>query len=96
MRGLGFPVFARGTSPYDSKDRQRVIDIDISIEIDGVIFTPGDLVVADLDGVVVIPRAIESAVLERAWEKAQREDTVRGAIRSGMKAGEMFERFGIL
>ena len=48
--------FARGTSPYDSKDRQRVIDIDVSVEIDGVIFTPGDIVVADLDGVVVIPR----------------------------------------
>ena len=96
MRGLGFPVFARGTSPYDSKDRQRVIDIDVSVEIDGVVFTPGDIVVADLDGVVVIPRAIESAVLARAWEKAQQEDTVRGAIRSGMKAGEMFERFGIL
>jgi 4-hydroxy-4-methyl-2-oxoglutarate aldolase len=96
MRGLGFPVFARGTSPYDSKDRQRVIDIDISVEIGGVIFTPGDLVVADLDGVVVIPRAIETAVLERAWEKAQQEDRVRGAIRSGMKVTEMFERFGIL
>jgi 4-hydroxy-4-methyl-2-oxoglutarate aldolase len=96
MRALGFPVFARGTSPYDSKDRQRVIDIDVPVEIDGVIFTPGDLVVADEDGVVVIPRRVEATVLDRAWAKAQKENRVRAAIRSGMKAAEMFEHFGIL
>ena len=53
------PRVARGTSPLDSKDRQRVIDIDVPVEIDGVTFTPGDLVVADEDGVVVIPRRVE-------------------------------------
>jgi 4-hydroxy-4-methyl-2-oxoglutarate aldolase len=96
MRALEFPVFARGTSPFDSKDRQRVIDIDVPVEIDGVVFTPGDLVVADEDGVVVIPRRVEATVLARAWAKAQEENRVRGAIRSGMKAAETFERFGIL
>jgi 4-hydroxy-4-methyl-2-oxoglutarate aldolase len=96
MRALGFPVFARGTSPLDSKDRQRVIDIDVPVEIDGVVFTPGDLVVADDDGVVVIPRRVEATVLDRAWAKARDENRVRGAIRSGMKAAETFERFGIL
>jgi regulator of RNase E activity RraA len=95
-RALGFPVFARGTCPLDSKDRQRVIDIDVPVEIDGVVFTPGDLVVADEDGVVVIPRRVEATVLDRAWAKAQQENQVRGAIRSGMKAAEMFDRFGIL
>jgi 4-hydroxy-4-methyl-2-oxoglutarate aldolase len=95
-RALGFPVFARGTCPLDSKDRQRVIDIDVPVEIDGVVFTPGDLVVADEDGVVVIPRRVEATVLDRAWSKAQQENQVRGAIRSGMKAAEIFDRFGIL
>ena len=96
MRALGFPVFARGTSPLDSKDRQRVIDIDVPVEIDGVTFTPGDLVVADEDGVVVIPRRVEATVLDRACTKAQGENGVRAAIRAGMKATETFERFGIL
>ena len=96
MRLIGFPVFARHTSPYDSKDRQRVIDFDVPVEIDGVLFTPGDLVVADDDGVVVIPKAIETAALHRAWEKVHEENRVRDAIRSGMKATAAYERFGTL
>jgi len=96
MRQMGFPVFALGTSPYDSKDRQRVIDLNVPVEIDGVTFTPGDLVVADVDGVVVVPRAIEAAVVRRAWDKIHAENQVRDAIRGGMKATEAFERFGVL
>jgi 4-hydroxy-4-methyl-2-oxoglutarate aldolase len=96
MRQMSFPVFARGSSPYDSKDRQRVIDLDIPVEIDGVRFTPGDLVVADVDGVVVVPRHIEAAVVRRSWDKVHAENQVRDAIRGGMKATEAFERFGVL
>src|SRR5262245_16764625 len=96
MRQMGFPVFARGTSPYDSKDRQRVIDLDVPVEIDGVRFTPGDLVVADEDGVVVVPRAVEASVVRRAWEKVHAENRVRDALRSGMKAADAFDRFGVL
>ena len=59
MREMGFPVFARGTCVYDSSDRQRVIDLDVPVEIDGVRFAPGDLVIADSDGVVVVPQAVE-------------------------------------
>src|SRR5262249_5782279 len=69
IRELGFPLFARGTSIYDSKDRQRVIDVDVPVEIAGVRFSPGDLVVADEDGIVVVPRAIEERVVQRAWQK---------------------------
>ena len=96
MRAMAFPIFARHTSPYDSKDRQRAIDIDVPVEIDGVLFTPGDLVVADEDGVVVIPKAVEAVVLRRAWTKAHDENQVREAIRSGMKAAAAYERFGVL
>jgi 4-hydroxy-4-methyl-2-oxoglutarate aldolase len=96
MRQMGFPVFARGTCPYDSKDRQRVIDLDIPVEIDGVRFATGDLVVADDDGVVVVPRAVEAAVVRRAWDKVHAENQVRDAIRAGMKATDAFDRFGVL
>ena len=58
MTAMGFPVFARGTSPYDSRDRNRVIDIDVPVEIGGVLFSPGDLVIADVDGIVVVPQAV--------------------------------------
>jgi regulator of RNase E activity RraA len=96
MREMKFPVFARGACLYDSKDRQRVIDIDVPIEIDSVRFGPGDLVVADEDGVVVVPRAVEDAVIRRAWDKVHAENEVRDAIRQGMKATAAFGKYGVL
>ena len=96
MRRMPFPVFARGSILYDSRDRQRVIDFDVPVEIDGVAFAPGDLVVADDDGVVVVPRKIESAVVRRAWEKVDAENEVRDAIAAGMGAADAFHKFGVL
>ncbi len=96
IRAMDFPVLARGTCLYDSKDRQRVIDCDIPVEIDGVVFSPGDLVVADEDGVVVVPQAVEEQVLKLAWDKVHAENMVRDAIRDGMKAVAAYEKFGVL
>jgi regulator of RNase E activity RraA len=96
MRQTGFPVFARGTCVYDSKDRQRVIDVDVPVEIDGVVFEPGALVVADEDGVVVVPRRGEAEAVRRAWEKVHAENEVRDAIRAGMKATAAFDKYGVL
>ncbi len=96
IRAMDFPLLARGICLYDSKDRQRVIDCDIPVEIDGVVFSPGDLVVADEDGVVVVPQAVEVQVLKLAWEKVHAEKMVRDAIRDGMKAVAAYEKFGVL
>ncbi len=96
MRAVGFPVFARGSCIYDSKDRQRVIDVDVPVEIAGVRFSPGDLVIADEDGIVVVPYAVEETVIQQAWEKVHAENQVRDAIAGGMKATEAFRTFGVL
>jgi 4-hydroxy-4-methyl-2-oxoglutarate aldolase len=96
IRALEFPVFARGACLYDSKDRQRVIDIDVPVEIEGVVFNPGDLVIADEDGVVVVPHELETTVIRRAWDKVHAENEVRDAIRGGMKASEAFAKYGVL
>ena len=96
IRDMQFPVYARGTCIYDSKDRQRVIDLDVPVEIDGVRFCPGDLVIADEDGVVVVPRAIEVEIIRPAWDKVHAENEVRDAIRAGMKATEVFRKYGVL
>jgi 4-hydroxy-4-methyl-2-oxoglutarate aldolase len=96
MREMRFPVFARATSPYDSKDRQRVTAIDVPVEIAGVTFHPGEIVIADIDGVAVIPRSVETEVIRRAWEKVHAENEVRSAIQDGMKATEAYRRFGVL
>ena len=96
MTAMGFPVFARATCLYDSKDRNRVIDVDVPVEIDGVRFSPGDLVLADADGVVVVPQAAEAEVITAAWNKVHAENTVRDAIRGGMTASEAFRKYGVL
>lgn len=96
MKAMNFPVFARGTNPYDSKDRQRVIDIDVRIELDEIAIHPGDLIAADIDGVVIVPAKVEEQVVRAAWEKAHAENRVRDAIRKGMSATKAFETFGVL
>ncbi len=96
MRSMKFPVFARGRCPYDSRDRQRVIDFNVKIEIDGVIICPGDLIAADQDGIVVVPQAVETSVVRAAWNKVHAENQVRDAIRGGMSATVAFETFGVL
>lgn len=93
---MNFPVFARGSCVYDSLNRQRVIDIDVSVQIDGVCFAPGDLVIADQDGIVVIPQSAEEEALRLALAKVDGENTVRDSIRQGMKAADAFRKYGIL
>lgn len=96
ISAMQFPLVARGTCLYDSLHRQRVVDIDVPVEIGGVVFPPGDLVLADLDGVVVVPREVEQQVLELAFAKVRGENQVRDAIRGGMSATDAFRTFGIL
>jgi regulator of RNase E activity RraA len=96
MTAMRFPVFARGTCLYDSKDRNRVIDLDVPVEIDGVRFSPGDLVIADADGIVVVPQSVEAEVVQAAWTKVHAENAVRDAIRGGMSATEAFRKYGVL
>jgi len=96
MCQMAFPAFALGTCVYDSKDRQRVVDIDVPVEMGGVIFSPGDLVVADEDGVVVVPQRVEAEVVRLAWEKVHAENEVRDAIARGMLATQAFEKYGVL
>ena len=96
MTEMRFPIFARSTCIYDSLNRQRVAEIDVPVEIDGVVFHPGDLVIADCDGVVVVPQEIEAAAVRNAWNKVHAENVTRDAIRDGMKAVDAYEKFGVL
>lgn len=96
IREMNFPVHATGTCVYDSLHRQRVIDLDVPVEIGGVRFHSGDLVVADIDGIVVVPQAVEAEAVQRAWDKIHAENEVRDAIRGGMSATEAFRRYGVL
>lgn len=96
IRALNFAVYARGSSVCDCAQRMRVVDFDVPVEIERVRFSPGDLVFADEDGIVVVPQAVEEEVIRRAWDKVHREHVVRDAIRAGAKATAVYEKHGVL
>lgn len=96
MLSQNFPVFSRGRYAQDSGVRTQVVDYRCPIEVGGVKVEPGDLVFADLDGVLIIPKAVEAEVIEKALEKARGEKVVRKAIEGGMSSTEAFRTFGIL
>lgn len=91
-----FPVFSRGAYGQDAGPRSSVIDFRVPVQIGQVSVTPGDLVFGDVDGVVVIPQAIEDEVIERAMAKATAENTVRAAIEAGMSSTDAFRTYGVL
>jgi regulator of RNase E activity RraA len=96
IRAMGFPVFHGGIAPLDSKGRGRIMAIDVPVECAGVKVAPGDLVLGDADGVVVIPRRVEAEVLRLAFEKVKGERSTLADLRRGDKLAEVFARYGIL
>ena len=93
---LGFNVFCRGTYAQDQGVRGQVIDYRCTIEIDGVRIAPGDLLLGDREGVLVIPRAVEREAVAKALDKVRTENKVADAIRGGMSACEALATFGVM
>lgn len=93
---LGFPVYAAGIRPLDSKGRGIVKEADVPVECGGVLVHPGELVFADYDGVAIIPRAVETRVLELARDKAGREDRMRDDLGDGTTLREAYEKHATL
>jgi len=96
IRLLGLPVFAAGYKPVDSKGRGGVVAHDVPVEMSGVRIEPGDLVVGDIDGVVVVPRAVERQVLEVAWQKVTAENHTRRELEEGRLLAEVYAKYGVL
>jgi regulator of RNase E activity RraA len=96
IRKMRFPVFHGGIAPLDSKGRGKVAEIDVPIRCGGVAVAPGDLVVGDADGVIVVPRAVEANALEKAFAKVRGENATREALERGDKLADVFARHGIL
>jgi regulator of RNase E activity RraA len=93
---LGFPAFCRGVYAQDQGVRGKVIDFRTTIEIEGVRIAPGDLVFADREGVLIIPREAEEEAIARALEKSSTENRVATAIKGGMSACEALATFGVM
>ena len=94
--GMKFPTFAWGPSPIDTTGRARVTNYNIPIIIGGVRILPGDLVFADLDGIVVVPRNLEKKVIEEVIERIKTENTVRNELASGRGMSEVWKKYQVL
>lgn len=93
---LGFPVISRGRYAQDQGPRGKVMDYRVPIKIGAALIAPGDIIFGDLDGVLVIPKAVEDRVIGLAIEKVRGEDTVRQALEGGMTTVQAFGKFGIM
>lgn len=93
---MDFPTYAWGVSPIDTTGRVRVVDYNIPVIIGGVKITPGDLIFADLDGIVVIPRDIEKEVIDEAIERVNTESLVRKELAEGKSMAEVWAKYHVL
>ena len=96
IKELHFPCFSYGRYAQDQAPRGKVIDFRVPIEMNGVRIEPGDIVFGDLDGVLIIPQAIEKKVIQAAYEKATGEKMVAEGIKAGMAAKASYDKYGIM
>lgn len=95
MCELGFPVFASGVSPYDTKGRAEVVAHDAPVTCGGVLVSQGDLVVGDDDGVVVCPAARVADVVTAVTAKLADEHGALADLQSGLTVHEVWERWKV-
>ena len=91
---LGFPVFCSFTTPKDIVGRWVPDRFGEPVTIGEVTICTGDFLIADRDGVVVIPGALADEVLTKTEQAVQTENKVRTAILSGMDPQEAYLTFG--
>jgi 4-hydroxy-4-methyl-2-oxoglutarate aldolase len=96
IKAMGFPVFHGGIAPLDSRGRGRVMVLDVPVEVAGVPVSPGDLVIGDADGVVVVPKSVEAEVLTLALDKVRGERSTLADLKRGDTLASVFARYGIL
>ena len=93
---LNFPAFGQGSRTYDYKGRMRIQAIRVPVICGGVQVSPGDGVIADSDGVVVVPAEHLAKVSELANARAATEKTVLQDLLSGKSVREVWNAYGVL
>ncbi len=96
LQKIGFPVFALGTVPSTSVGHYRFAGANIPVVCDGVPISAGDIVVADADGVVAVPRSKAAEVLAVAQEMDFKEHSMYAHIEKLRSIEEAVKRFGRL
>jgi regulator of RNase E activity RraA len=93
---IGFPVYALGNVPSTSVGHYRFAATNVAVECDGVMVSPGDIIAADPDGVVVVPRAKAAEVLAMAQDMDFKEHSMYAYIEKLKSIEEAVKKFGRL
>lgn len=91
---MGFPVFAKGNYCKDTRKRGIVTSKNKTVMIDGIRIHKDDLIFADRDGIVVIPRQKEKEILEEAMQRMKNERQILIDIAQGIQTDELVQRYG--
>ena len=99
LQRLGFPVYARYRTPVQSIGRWRVVEDGLPVELPGattaaVTVRPGDFILGDEDGVIVVPADAAAEVLVRTEALSAREEEIRAELARGLALGDALARFG--
>lgn len=93
---LGFAAFGAGARPIDYKGRMRIVATGCVVVCGGVEVHPGDVVIADSDGVAVVPKAYADEVFRAANSRAQSEKLVLQDLLSGKSVRDVWDAYGVL
>jgi 4-hydroxy-4-methyl-2-oxoglutarate aldolase len=100
IRDLDFPIWYRSTVPRPSPtavhDRTEPVQVNVPVVIDGQVIEPGDIVVADENGIAVVPAASAADVLAGTRHQIGKEQLIREKINSGASLAELLAEFGHL
>jgi regulator of RNase E activity RraA len=92
----GFKAFGHSSLPFDYKARMRVKSVRGSVLCGGVQVNPGDYVIGDIDGVVVVPAEVIPEVFKAANERASGENKVLKDLKKGMSVRAAWDKHHIL
>ncbi|MEM6504007.1 MAG: RraA family protein [Planctomycetota bacterium] len=92
--GQDFPIWYRYRTSTGALSHTKVAAYQSPVVIEGVIVKPGDILLADIDGALVVPRTIAVAVLERAEQVEKNEGEIKDWVDAGLSAEEISDRGG--
>jgi regulator of RNase E activity RraA len=92
---LGFPVFRVFHSPLTAAVRFEITDFGAPMRVGGVDIVPGDWILGDIDGVLVLPAAVVEKVVATAEEVCRKETIVREELQKGGSIRQLFDKYRV-
>lgn len=94
IRALGYPLFSAGTSMVSAKNRLRLDAVQIPVVVDGITVRPGDWMIADDNGAMMVPADRVETVLAMAESVEETERQIAAAVRGGSSLADARRSFG--